>query len=86
MKAAGISALVPNQFSSGDGRVSVIGWILFGITVTALVYNIVQSHQNITQNKKKEEQDTNDIKALQAKTKELEHNLKSALGGNYQTL
>lgn len=70
-----ISTQLPNQYNDGTGKIPVLGYIMFGATLAALLYQIYQSH--IT------------IKAMTVKDKkisELEHNLKTVLGSKYQTL
>lgn len=70
-----ISTELPSQYSDGSGKIPVLGYVMFGVTLAALLYQIHQSRITIKQ-----------LTVKDKKIAELEHNLKTSLGNKYQTL
>ncbi len=72
---------LPGQFANNNGKGTILGWTLFGLTVTAFIYTIYQNHLEVA--KLKADELTRDTQAK--KIAELEVNLKTALGSRYKT-
>ena len=66
---------IPQQFAAPDGKVNIWAFGFFILTGAALVYGIVNSRIQI---KKAQTEDL--------KIKELEHNLKTLMGKDYQQI
>jgi hypothetical protein len=68
---AAISTQIPQQFTANDGKLPILGVIFLGLTFTALVYSIVESHKSINALKKSDDAKDKKINNLEAQVKRM---------------